>query len=106
MNYLIPANSKRSMLIFCMFIPVDLGIFITGGVLTFLLIFANNPQDLTDVIIDLLPLLIAVIMVAPVPNQMNVWSFTVNVYSFLVHQRDYRWRGWCKSYGEQTSEKE
>ena len=60
MNYLIPANSKRSMLIFGMFRPVDLGIFITGGVLTFLLIFANNPQDLTDVIIDLLPLLIAV----------------------------------------------
>ena len=106
MNYLIPANSKRSMLIFGMFRPVDLGIFITGGVLTFMMIFANNPQNLTDVIIDLLPLLITATMVAPVPNQMNVWSFTVNVYSFLVHQRDYRWRGWCKSYGEETSKEE
>jgi hypothetical protein len=92
------------MLIFGMFRPVDLGIFITGGVLTFLLIFINNPQNLTDVLIDLLPLLITTTMVAPVPNQMNIWSFTVNVYSFLVHQRDYRWRGWCKSYGQETRE--
>ena len=106
MNYLIPANSKRSMLIFGMFRPVDLIIFITGGVLTFLLIFINSPQDMTDIIIDLLPLLVTAAMVAPVPNQMNVWSFTVNVYSFLIHQRDYRWRGWCKSYGEETSEQE
>jgi hypothetical protein len=101
-NYLISANSKRSMLIFGIFRPVDLGIFITGGVLTFLLIFINNPQDMTDVFVDLLPLLIGAVMITPVPNQMNIWSFTVNVYSFLIHQRNFRWRGWCKSYGEET----
>ncbi len=103
-NFLIPANSKRSMLIFGMFRKIDLAIFIAGGVGTFLLIFINSPQDLMDVLIDLLPLLVATAMVAPVPNQMNVWSFTVNVYSFLIHQRNYRWRGWCQSYGEETSE--
>jgi hypothetical protein len=105
-NFLIPSNSKRSMLIFGLFRPIDLGIFITGGVLTFLLIFINSPQDLTDVLVDLLPLLIAVVMVTPIPNQMNIWSFTVNVYSFLTHQRDYRWRGWCKSYGDTTNKEE
>ena len=103
-NYLIPANSKRSMLIFGIFRPIDLGIFITGGVLTFVMIFINNPQDLTDVFIDLIPLLVGSIMITPVPNQMNIWSFTVNVYSFLIHQRNYRWRGWCKSYGEETKD--
>ena len=103
-NYLIPANSKRSMLIFGIFRPIDLGIFITGGVLTFVMIFVNNPQDLTDVFIDLIPLLVGSIMITPVPNQMNIWSFTVNVYSFLIHQRNFRWRGWCKSYGEETKD--
>ena len=103
-NYLIPANSKRSMLIFGIFRPIDLGIFITGGVLTFIMIFVNNPQDLTDVFIDLIPLLVGSIMITPVPNQMNIWSFTVNVYSFLIHQRNFRWRGWCKSYGEETKD--
>ena len=101
-NYLIPANSKRSMLIFGMFRPIDLAIFISGGVLTFLLIFINSPENLTDVLVDLLPLLVGAAMVAHIPNQMNLWSFTVNVYSFLIHQRNYRWRGWCKNYGEET----
>jgi len=105
-NFLIPSNSKRSMLIFGLFRPIDLGIFIGGGVLTFMLIFINVPEDLTDIFIDLLPLLVASAMIAPVPNQMNVWSFTVNIYSFLVHQRNYRWRGWCKSYGKQEDEQQ
>lgn len=103
-NYLIPANSKRSMLIFSIFRPIDLAIFIVGGVLTFLLIFINNPEDLTDVFVDLIPLIIGTVMVTPVPNQMNIWTFTVNVYSFLIHQRNFRWRGWCKSYVKESSE--
>ena len=103
-NYLIPSNSKRSMLIFGMFRPVDLGIFITGGVGTFLAILINNPQDLTDVFIDLIPLLFCTGMVVPVPNQHNLWSLTVNVYSFLTKQRNYRWRGWCTNYGEESKE--
>ena len=105
-NYLIPSNSKRSMLIFGMFRPIDLAIFLGGCVGTFLLIFINSPQNLMDIFVDLLPLLVGATMVAPVPNQMNVWSFTVNVYSFLVHQRDYRWRGWCKSYGEEEDKQQ
>ncbi len=100
-NYLIPANSKRSMLIFGMFRPIDLAIFITGGVGTFLLIFINNPQDLTDIFIDLLPLIVCTTMVIPIPNQHNFWTLTVNAYSFITKQRDYRWRGWCRNYGEE-----
>lgn len=106
-SYLIPANSKRSMLIFSLFRPIDLTIFIIGCIGTFALIFINTPQDMADIFVDLLPLIIATVMITPVPNQMNIWSFTVNVYSFLVHQRNYRWRGWCKSYErEETKEQQ
>ena len=99
-QYLIPANTKRSMLIFGIFRKIDLIIFGSGTALTFLMMFINNPTNLTDVFIDLLPFLITGAMVVPIPNQMNLWSFTVNVYEFLTKQRDYRWRVWCKSYGE------
>ena len=101
-TYLIPANTKRSMLIFGIFRRIDLIIFASGGALTFLLIFINNPGTLTDVFIDLLPFLITGIMIIPVPNQMNIWAFTVNIYAFLTNQRDYRWRGWCIKDGKEN----
>ena len=105
-NFLIPANSKRSMLIFGIFRRIDLIIFASGGLLTFLLIFINSPVTLMDVFIDLLPFLIAGAMIVPIPNQMNLWSFTVNIYAFLTNQRDYRWRGWCKCYGDDEQNKQ
>ena len=102
-NYLIPANSKRSMLKFGLFRNIDLVIFIVGIVLTFILIlFIMPPKNLVEVGLDLIPVTICTIMVVPIPNQMNIWAFTVNVYSFLVHQRNYKWRGWCKCYGKET----
>lgn len=103
-NFLIPANSKRSMLKFGIFRTIDLVIFITGIVLTFIMIFIFSPKNLVDVGIDLIPLTVCSIMVVPVPNQMNIWAFTVNIYSFLVHQRNYRWRGWCTGYGKETKQ--
>ncbi len=107
-TFLIPSNSKRSMLILGMFTKVDLAIFITGLIFTVLLIIINNPQDLVDVGIDVLPLLTTVIMVVPVPNQHNIWTFTANVYSYLTKPRNYRWRGWCiyESEDDATSKSE
>jgi len=100
-NFLIPANTKRSMLIFGIFRKIDLIIFVIGVVLTFILIWIIPPKNLVDIGVDILPLLVTAIMVMPIPNQMNIWSFTVNIYSFLVHQRNYRWRGWCMIDGKQ-----
>lgn len=94
-TFLIPSNSKRSMLILGMFTKVDLAIFITGLIFTVLLIIINNPQDLADVGIDVLPLIITVIMIIPVPNQHNIWTLTANIYSYLTKPRNYRWKGWC-----------
>ena len=105
-NYLIPANSKRSMLKFGMFRNIDLIIFGSGIFLTFLMIMVIlPPKNIVDVGIDLIPVLVCSAMVVPIPNQMNIWSFTANIYSFLTHQRNYRWRGWCKCNGEETDTK-
>lgn len=100
-NYLIPANSKRSMLIFGLFKPVDLIIAGTGATLTLILMFAISAKTVKDILLILLPLLIAGAMVMPVPNHRNLWTFTANVYNFFSNRRQYKWRGWCMNYGKE-----
>ena len=99
-QYLIPANTKRSMLIFGLFKPIDLIIFVVGLVLTGILVAAVGTDTPAQVIIGLAPLLIASLMVSPVPNHRNLWTFTVNVYEYFTSQRKYRWRCWCMLHGE------
>lgn len=99
-KYMIPANTKRSMLIFGLFEPIDMIIFGIGVGLTLFLMLVVGTQDPISIGIDLTPLLIAVAMVAPVPNHRNVWTFTVNIYTYYANQRKYRWRGWCMLHGE------
>ncbi len=101
-QYLIPANTKRSMLIFGLFKPIDLIIFIVGLVLTGLLVVTIGTDTPAQVIIGLAPLLITTLMVSPVPNHRNLWTFTVNVYTYFTSQRKYRWRGWCMLHGEEN----
>ena len=100
-RYLIPANTKRSMLIFGLFKPIDLIIFAVGAVLTVMLVFTLGTDTPAQVLVGLAPLLVSVIMVSPVPNHRNFWTFTVNVYAYFTSQRKYRWRGWCMLHGEE-----
>ena len=107
-SYLIPANSKRSMLILSLFAPIDLMIFGAGVGLTFLMlmVFGNAAKTLNDIFFMLLPALIGGIMVVPVPNHRNIWTLTVNIYTYIVSQRNYKWRGWCVLNGkDETREK-
>lgn len=104
-TYLIPANSKRSMLIFGLFTMVDLGIVGVGGLLTLILMFAIHAETLKDVLIILTPLLITGIMVTPVPNHRNIWTLTLNIYTYFSNRRTYFWKGWCMTYVEETNEK-
>lgn len=94
-QYLIPANSKRSMLIFGLFEPVDLIIFSIGAVITFVMLLTIKTNTIKDMLGILTPLIISAIMVAPIPNHRNVWNFTANVYKFFKNRRSYRWKGWC-----------
>lgn len=94
-QYLIPANSKRSMLIFGFFEPIDLIIFGTGALITTVLLFTIGTNTIKEMFGILLPLIISTIMVAPIPNHRNVWKFTANLYKYFSNQKDYKWRGWC-----------
>ena len=103
-RYLIPANSKRSMLILSLFTPVDLIIVGVGGFITTILLFVIHVETTTDILIVLTPLLIASAMVVPVPNHRNVWQLTANILYYFTNQRKYRWRGWCMLHGKEGEE--
>ena len=103
-RYLIPANSKRSMLILSLFTPVDLIIVGVGGFITTILLFLIHVETTTDILIVLTPLLIASAMVVPVPNHRNVWQLTANILYYFTNQRKYRWRGWCMLHGKEGEE--
>ena len=103
-NYLIPANSKRSMLILGMFKMIDVIIFLIGLGITVILMFLIEAEVMSDLIAIITPLLISVIMVMPIPNHRNVWQLTVNIYRYFTNQRKYRWRGWCFAHGEEGEE--
>jgi len=94
-QYLIPANSKKSMLIFSFFNVTDLIIFGSGCLLTFILLLTINNNTLETGIIILLPVLITGMLVVPIPNQHNVRTLIINIYTYYSNRRTYFWRGWC-----------
>jgi len=94
-GYLIPANAKKGTLIFNIFRPIDLGIFI-GGVLVSLLGLAIVPStNIIAVTIALLPVGICGLLVLPIPNYHNVLCALGSIWNFYTKRRRYVWKGWC-----------
>ena len=94
-SYLIPANSKKSMLLFGLFTKFDLILVSSGAGLTLLLLFIISPGSLGAAIICLLPLLVTAFLVVPIPNYHNVLTLIKEVINYFYSRRNYKWRGWC-----------
>lgn len=95
-NYLIPANSKKSMLILGWFTPIDLIIFAIGFTFTCIMVFIfNSKMDLGTMVIVLAPALIATFLVMPVPNYHNVLQLITNIVTFMLGRKRFYWKGWC-----------
>ena len=99
-GYLIPANSKKSMLILGFFNPTDLIIFITGCVMTFILLLTLDTSNLKQAFAIIAPALFGAFLVLPVPNHHNIRTFIGNVYNYFSSRKSYFWRGWCINRGE------
>lgn len=98
-EYLVPANTKKSLLIFNILRPLDaiilaFGVSITVGALIF--IGADNTLLL---MVGCLPMLISVILVLPIPNYHNTLVGIQSILNFYNGRRNYIWKGWC-SYNE------
>ena len=99
-SYLIPANSKKSMLIFGLFDTFDLILFLIGLVLSFGMMMLMPVKNLFIAVIVLLPLGLATFLVFPIPNYHNVRTVLVNAWNFYTTRQKYVWKGWCFDNGE------
>jgi len=103
-SYLIPANSKKSMLIFGYFNTIDLIIFCCGVGISFLMLMFLPVDEFAVAIIAILPGLISGFLVFPVPNYHNIRTVIINAWLFYTTRQKYIWKGWCFEHGE-TSKK-
>lgn len=94
-NYLIPANSKKSMLIFGLFNQVDLIIFGSGVGATLLLLLILPVEQLLPAIVAITPGLICGFLVLPIPNYHNVRTVIKSAYTFFTTRQKFVWKGWC-----------
>lgn len=97
-TFLVPANSKRSGLIWGFFKPLDLVIFVIGISLTFALLMLTSVNDIKSVVIIMLPVCMAGFLIFPIPNYHNVRTFLIDLFNYFRNRRKYIWRGWCYKY--------
>lgn len=100
-NYLIPANSKRSMLMFGLFTGFDLGLLIAGIATSFFLLLLVPAETVWQIILILLPGLICSFLVLPIPNYHNMLTVFKLMFVFFTTNQKLRWKGWCYLDGEQ-----
>jgi hypothetical protein len=94
-NYLIPANSKKSALIFGLFNKFDLILFGSGVSITLLFMMLFNIGNWTLSILTVLPALVTGFLVFPVPNYHNVLTLLISVWNFFTTRQRFIWKGWC-----------
>ena len=104
-TYLIPANSKKSLLIFSRFNTVDLWVFIGGLIVSFVLLLTLPVEELLFAIIAISPGCICSFLVFPIPNYHNVRTFIKIAFNFYTTRQHYIWRGWCFSHGDKDDKK-
>lgn len=93
--YIIPANAKSGKLIFNIFRPIDLAVFLVGVALTIIFFFAIPGSGIISTIIKVLPILTGAFLCIPMAQYHNVMCFIKDVFDFLQNRRVYYWKGWC-----------
>lgn len=95
-RFLVPANSKKSLLIFGLFNKFDAFIF-GGGVAATLIGMALIPTGGNWLTIALIvaPTVITGFLVFPVPNYHNVLTLLISVWNFFTTRQRFVWKGWC-----------
>ena len=104
-SYLIPANSKKSMLIFGYFTMSDFIIMIVGVTISLLLLLILPVNKISVAFIAVAPAAFCAFLVMPIPNYHNVRTFIKIAWEFFTTRQKYIWKGWCFNDGEETSKK-
>lgn len=94
-GFLIPANSKRSMLIFGLFNKFDLVLFGSGLGVSFILLLLLPLDSLLVALLAIAPGLVTGFLVIPVPNYHNILTVLKSIFEFYTNNQKYIWKGWC-----------
>ena len=94
-QYLIPANSKKSLLFFGLFNTFDLILFGTGIFITVILMMILPVQDIVWAIVAIAPATVTGFLVFPVPNYHNVLTAITEMFIFFTSNQKFKWKGWC-----------
>lgn len=100
-QYLIPANAKKSLLIFGLFRVIDIILFGIGLVITLICMLFINLDNIWAAIGALTPALVTGFLVAPVPNYHNILTFFTSFFKYLTERRMFVWKGWCYQDGQE-----
>lgn len=103
MNFIIPANTKKSMLKFGVFNTFDLILFGSGISVSLLLLLLLPVEQLSFAIIAILPGLVTGFLVFPIPYYHNVLTVIINFFTFFTTRQQFVWKGWCVTDGEEDS---
>ena len=94
-QYLIPANSKKSQLIFSIFTSFDLTMFAIGIATTIILMLLIKTDSMAVMILLMMPGVLTGLLVMPIPNYHNVMGFLKSMLNYLGSRKQYYWKGWC-----------
>lgn len=101
MNYIIPANTKKSLLKFGVFNTFDLILFGSGIAVSLILLLLLPVEQLKFAIIAILPGLVTGFLVFPIPYYHNVLTVIINFFTFFTTRQQFVWKGWCVTDGEE-----
>ena len=101
-GYLIPANSKKSMLIFGIFNKADLILFGIGVGMSLILLMILPVDELMYALLALVPGVLTSVLVIPIPNYHNIRTIIRLAYNFYTTRQQYIWKGWCFVHGEES----
>lgn len=95
-GYLVPANTKKSLLWFSILRPFPDAVILGVGIIisVFLLIGLQN-GNIWLLLLACLPMIVAVVLVLPIPNYHNTLVGIQSILNFYKSRRNYVWKGWC-----------
>ena len=94
-EYLIPANTKKSLLIFNLLRPIDAIILGVGVAISVILLLIVGSDSIWILLLACLPMIISLILILPIPNYHNTLVGIQSILNFYNERRNYVWKGWC-----------
>lgn len=95
-GYLVPANTKKAILIMGFMRRIDVLIAAIGVASTVIaLLVVGNSDKTLYTILACLPTIICGILVLPIPNYHNTMVALQSIFRYYNERRNYMWRGWC-----------